>query len=67
MNRDGGNGSGDDGENDRDNSAISLDTITLEMEARELIDRVTILEQGHSSVSSHCTKIDSLEAETDFV
>ena len=29
---------------------MSLDTITLEMEVQELIDQVTILEQGHSSV-----------------
>ena len=39
-----------DGGNGRDKSALSLDTITLEMEVQELIDRVTILEQGHSSV-----------------
>ena len=65
-NRDGGNGSGDDGENGRDKSAISLDTITLEMEVQELIDRI----RTRALFSSHCTKMpthDSPEAQTDFV
>ena len=43
-------GGGDDNGNGRDKSAMSLDTITLEMEVQELIDGVTVLEQGHSSV-----------------
>ena len=37
------------GDNCNDDS-ISVNTLTLEMEVQELIDRVTILEQGHTAV-----------------
>lgn len=49
-NGDDDNDGGDDGDGWNETNRWSVDTLTLEIEVQELIDRVTTLEKGHSAV-----------------